>query len=65
MQSCICDVKAWTTSIMLKLIDNKTEIVLVTFKRTKHLNNLPTSITVGNARIPFKLSVMNLGHTFD
>ena len=51
MQSCISDVKAWTTANMLRLNDNKTELMLVTRKRTKHLHNLPTSITVANAQI--------------
>ena len=49
MQSCISDVKPWATANMLKLYDNKTELMLVTSKRTKHLHNLPTSITIGNA----------------
>ena len=61
MQSCISDVKAWATANMLKLNDNKTEHMLVTSKRTKHLHSLPTSITIGNAEIPFKKSVKNLG----
>ena len=61
--SCISDVKAWATANMLKLNKNKTELMLVTFKRTKHLHNLPTSITIGNVQIPFKLSVKNLGFT--
>ena len=39
--------------------------MLVTSKRTKHLHNLPTSITIGNAQIPFKQSVKNLGFTLD
>ena len=65
MLSCICDVKAWATANMLKLNDNKTELMLVTSMRTKHLNNLPTSITIGTAQIPFKQSVKNLGFTLD
>ena len=65
MQSCISDVKAWATASMLKLNDNKTVLMLVTSKRTKHLVNLPTSITIGNAKIPFKQSVKNLGFTLD
>ena len=65
MQSCISDVKAWATANMLKLNDNKTELMLVISKRTKHLHNLPTSITIGNAQIPFKQSVMNLSFTLD
>ena len=45
--------------------DSKTELMLVTSKRSKHLHNLPTSITIGNAQIPFKQSVKNLGFTLD
>ena len=62
MQSCI---KAWATVNMLRLNDSKTELMLVTSKRSKHLHNLPTSITIGNAQIPFKQSVKNLGFTLD
>ena len=64
IQSCISDVKAWATANMLKLND-KTELMLVTSKRSKHLHNLPTSITVGNAQIPLKQSVKNLGFALD
>ena len=59
------DVKAWATANVLKHNDNKTELMLVTSKRTKHLHNLPTSITIGNAQITFKKSVKNLGFTLD
>ena len=31
----------------------------------KHLHNLPTSITIGNAQIFFKQSVKNIGFTLD
>ena len=65
MQSCISVVKAWATVNMLKLNDNKTEQMLVTSKRTKHLHNLPTSITIGNAKIPYKQSVKNMDFTLD
>ena len=65
MQSCIGDVKAWATANMPKLNDNKTDLMLVTTKGTRHLHSLPTSITIGNAQIPFKLSVKNLGFTLD
>ena len=64
IQSCISDVKAWASANMLKLND-KTELMLVTSKRTKHLHKLPTSITRGNAQVPFKKSVKNLGLTLD
>ena len=65
MQSCMCDVNAWASANMLKLNDNKTELKLVTSKRTKHLHNLPTSTTMGNAQITFKQSVENLVLTLD
>ena len=65
IQSCISNIKAWPTANMLKRNDNKTELMLVTSKRTKHLHNLPTSITIDNAQIPFKQSVRNLGLTLD
>ena len=64
-KSCMSDVKAWATANMLKLNDNRTELMLVTSKRTKHLHNLPTSINIGNAQVPFKQSVKNLGFTLD
>ena len=65
MQSCICDVKAWGTANMHKLNDNKTDLMLVTNNGTKHLHNLPTSITTGNVQIPFKHSMKNLGFKLD
>ena len=65
MQSCIGDVKAWATAIMLRLTNNKTELMLVTSKRAKYLHSLPTSITISNAQIPFKQTVKNLGLTLD
>ena len=54
MQSCISDVIAWAFGNMLKLNDNKTELMVVTSKGTMHLHNLPTSITISDAQIPFK-----------
>ena len=65
MQPCISDVKAWTTANMINLNDNKIELMLVTSKRTKHLQNQPTSITIGNAHVPFKQYEKNLGLTLD
>ena len=53
MQSCISDVKARATANRVRLNDNKTKLMLVSSKRTKHLHNLPTSITIGNAQIQF------------
>ena len=63
MQSFIRDVQACATTNMLNLIDYKTELMIVTSNPTKHLHCLPTSITIGNAQIPFKQSVKNVGLT--
>ena len=65
IQSCMSDVKAWATANMLKLNDDKTELMFVTSKRTKYLHNLPTSITIENAQFPLKRSVKNLRFTLD
>ena len=65
MLSCISDVIAWVSVNMLGLNDNKTELMLVTSKRTKHLHNLPTSITIGNDKIPVIQSVKHLSFTLD
>ena len=65
MQSFICDPKVWVTANMVKLNDNKTELMLVTSNRTKYLHNMTTSITIGTAQIPFKHSVNNMGFTLD
>ena len=48
MQQCIRDIIAWSTASMFNHNDNKTELMLVTSKRTKHQHNLPTSISIGN-----------------
>ena len=63
MQSCMSDVKVWATVNMLKLNDNQTELMLVTSKRSMHLHNLPTSITIGSSQIPFKQTVKTLDFT--
>ena len=64
MQSFISDVKAWATAKMHR-INEKTELMLVTSERSKHLHTLPTSFTIENAQIPFKLSVNDIGLTLD
>ena len=48
MQSCASDIKALGASKMDKLKDDGTKLMLVASKRTKHLQNMHTSITIGN-----------------
>ena len=59
------DVKASASENMLKRNYKKIKLMFITSKRTKHLLNLPTSITIGNAQFPFKQSVENLGFALD
>ena len=65
MQSCICDAIALATANILELCNNKTELMLVTSKRTNHLHSLVSSITIGNAQIPIKQSAKKLGLILD
>ena len=65
IQSCISDVKAWATANMLKLNDSKTELMLVSSKISKHLHNLPTFITMGNAQIHLQTVCEKFGFTLD
>ena len=52
MLSCMSDVKAWATADMPKLNDNLTEFMPVISRKANHLHSLPTTITIGNAKIP-------------
>ena len=65
MQSCMFHVNDLATANMLKLDVNKTELMLLASKRTKHLHSLPTSINIDYAQIPFKHSVKNLCFALD
>ena len=65
MQPSTSAVITWATTNMLELNDNKTELMLVTSKRTRHLHSLPASITIGNAQVPIKQSVKKLCPTLD
>ena len=49
----------------LSLLTTRQISCLSPIKGTSHLHNLPTSITIGNAQIPVKMSVKNLGITLD
>ena len=57
--------KQWATANMLRLNDDKTELMHVTSIRTRHPHSLPTSINIGNAEIPFNQSLKNLWLTLD
>ena len=64
MQSCISDVKAWATANMLKLNHSKTELMLVTSKRSKYLHNLTLVSAFVLSRIDYCNSLL-FGSTLD
>ena len=63
MQSSISHIKVWTTAI-LKLNNNKTDLMLYLPEKDKHFHNLHTSIRIGNSHI-FSHIVKNMGITLD
>ena len=64
MQKWVNDVKTSTTANVHKNIDNKTEVMLITSKRTKPLNYVDTSISIDNFHTPLKQCVINVGLMF-
>ena len=64
MQSCMSDVNAWATGNMLRF-NIMTELILVTLRRTRHLHNITTAITIGSGQIPLIQSVKIFGFTLD
>ena len=60
VMSKLCQLRTCSSSLT-----TRQNSIFVTSRGTKHLHSLPTSITIGNAQIPFKQSVKNLGFTLD
>ena len=59
IQSHICDINAWVTANMLKPMDSKVKLMLVTPKRRKHLGkNVTISLTINAYQISFNQSMM-------
>ena len=60
IEGCLADIMSWMHSNMLKLNEDKTEVILFTSKRNaKHLDNV--SVKVGNSVIRSTSCVRNLG----
>ena len=65
MQSCVSDSKLGILRTCLKLMKTRQNSCLSPPKEFLYLHNLPTSITIGNAQIPFKQFVNYLGYALD
>jgi hypothetical protein len=63
-ERCCCEVKAWMTSNMLKLNEEKTEAILCGPKSKKVSVSL-SNISVGQAVIPFSSTIRDLGIMID
>ena len=62
VEQCIIDVKNWMIANKLQLNDTKTEALLVSSKKNA---NLPHSLSVNHASVPFVPAARNLGVMFD
>ena len=63
MQNCLSEIKSWMDCNKLKLIDDKTESILIKSDRIMLPDSAPTSIRVGNSDVPFASHARNLGIT--
>ena len=64
IESCVVDVKSWMERNMLKLNDDKTELIVYTPKNRQHLCK-DVSVTIGDSIVTPKAHVKNLGVIFD
>ena len=62
-QSCISQLKSWMTVNKLKLNEDKTEMILISFPKSNL--TLPSSVDLNGCSITISSSVRNLGVTFD
>ena len=65
LQDCFSDVRDWMLEHKLKLNEEKTEAVLFASASSSSRHNLPSSIQLGSASIPFSHTVRDLGFYLD
>ena len=64
MERCVTNIRQWMKTNMLKLNDDKTEILIIRPKSAnQHL--LPESVRIGNTDVTPNMHARNLGVTFD
>ena len=64
MENCVSEVKAWMELNLLKLNDDKTELIVFTPKHHKHLCS-GVNVTIGGCKVEPATHVRNLGIIFD
>jgi hypothetical protein len=64
MERCVISIRQWMKTNMLKLNDDKTEILIIRPK-SAHQHHLPDSVRIGNPNVTPNTHARNLGVTFD
>ena len=64
LELCIVDIRAWMRTHMLKLNDDKTELIIIHPKSAEQ-DRLPDSVVIGNSSIKPSKEARNLGVIFD
>ena len=66
VEMCIAEIKAWMVMFMLKLNDDKTELVIIAPPYFVHHNKVPlSSVQVGDSGISTSKCARNIGVMFD
>ena len=64
MERCVISTRQWMKTNMLKLNDDKTEILIIRPK-SAHQHHLPESVRIGSTNVTPNTHARNLGVTFD
>ena len=64
MERCVISIRQWMKTNMLKLNDDKTEILIIR-QKSAHQHHLPESVRIGNTNVTPNTHARNLGVTFD
>ena len=66
LEDCIAEIHEWMTLNLLKLNDNKTELIVFgTRQQLSKLDTIPVSIAIGDTTVHLVEMVRNLGYTVD
>ena len=66
IEMCIAEIKAWMVMLMLKLNDDKTELVIIAPSYFLHHKKVPlSSVQVGDSGISTSKCARNIGVMFD
>ena len=64
IERCVISIRQWMKTNMLKLNDDKTEILII-HPKSAHQHHLPEIVRIGNTNVTPNTHARNLGVTFD